>query len=328
MLFIIAILAGIVPMVIYALFIYWLDRYEREPLGLVVVLFLWGFVPAAILALISQVVLGLPLMLLDSPDFVNQVEGIIIAPITEELLKGFAVFVVYLLFRHEFDDIFDGILYGSMVGFGFAAVENIFYFLAGTSALGMLIFFRVFLFGFNHALYTGLTGLGFGVARHARRAFIRFLAPTLGLLGAMSVHGLHNLGMTFAGTSDVAALLCIPAALVDWLGAVFLLSLLVASLWRQKRWLERYLLLEVQRGVLQIEQYQVVCSLFSRRRARLAALLAGDFARWSHYGRFFEACSELAFRSQRLERTGDQGLEAHVETLRTKVVTLARDAAF
>lgn len=139
MTFLVAVIAGIVPMLIYPFFLYWMDRYEKEPLGLVLAVFLWGFLPAAILSLITQLVLGIPFMLLDEAgQLADAVTVSVVAPITEEFFKGLAVLLVFLLWRYEFDGVFDGIIYGSLVGFGFAAIENVLYFMSG-EALGILI---------------------------------------------------------------------------------------------------------------------------------------------------------------------------------------------
>lgn len=39
--------AGIAPMLMWALFLWWFDRYEKEPLPLLAASFLWGFIPSA-----------------------------------------------------------------------------------------------------------------------------------------------------------------------------------------------------------------------------------------------------------------------------------------
>ena len=39
-----SILAAIIPMMIYPIFVYWMDRYEKEPIGLLTTTFLWGFI--------------------------------------------------------------------------------------------------------------------------------------------------------------------------------------------------------------------------------------------------------------------------------------------
>ncbi len=59
--------AGILPMVVYALVLWWFDRYEKEPLGLLVAAFLWGAVPAIIFSIIAQLVLDIPISYFVSP---------------------------------------------------------------------------------------------------------------------------------------------------------------------------------------------------------------------------------------------------------------------
>ena len=54
------IILAVVPMVLYALFLWWMDRYEKEPLGLILAAFLWGAIPAVILSLIAQIALDIP----------------------------------------------------------------------------------------------------------------------------------------------------------------------------------------------------------------------------------------------------------------------------
>ena len=57
----IAITAGIAPMVVYALIVWWFDRYEKEPWPLLIGVFLWGAVPSIILALVAEQLLDIPL---------------------------------------------------------------------------------------------------------------------------------------------------------------------------------------------------------------------------------------------------------------------------
>ena len=69
----------------------------------------------------------------------------IAAPVVEETMKGFAVFLVFLIFHDEFDSILDGIVYAGVAALGFAATENTLYiyngFLQnGWSGLAFLVF--------------------------------------------------------------------------------------------------------------------------------------------------------------------------------------------
>ena len=320
-----AIIAGIVPMIIYPLFVYWMDRYEKEPLPLLGAAFLWGFLPAALLSLIAQLFVDIPLLALSGSDVLAEFVGSsFIAPITEEGFKGLAVLGIYLIWRHEFDGVFDGIIYGSLVGFGFAAIENILYFgfnSASTGDLLALIFLRAFLFGLNHALYTSLTGIGLGVARHARARLVQFGAPLAGLLGAVLVHSLHN---SITGlSSEYPALLCL-AVLFDWGGVVIVLITMILAVRREREWLQIQLKEEIAFGTLSEKQYALVTSLSLRRVTRLRALISGRPRAWRQYGKYFETLTELAYKKHARARHGDKGAtQAWIDTLRERATALS-----
>ena len=48
-------------------------------------------------------------------------------PFLEELSKGFVLFLLFLMLPNEFDGLLDGLIYGALVGIGFAMVENVKY---------------------------------------------------------------------------------------------------------------------------------------------------------------------------------------------------------
>ncbi len=56
-----AFLAAAIPTTIYTLLLWWLDRYEKEPLPLILAAFLWGALPAIALAVFFELVLSAPL---------------------------------------------------------------------------------------------------------------------------------------------------------------------------------------------------------------------------------------------------------------------------
>lgn len=307
-----ALVAGIVPMLIYPWFLYWMDRYEKEPLPLIGAAFLWGFIPAAVLSMISQFILGFPFMMLDSTgELGNAVLVITIAPITEEVFKGLAVWLIYLLWRHEFDGVFDGIIYGGLVGFGFAAIENVFYF---TEIGGGIVFMRAVLFGLNHAFYTSLTGIGFGVARHARQGWVRIAAPVAGLAAAIVVHALHNTTMTLSAAAPLV--LCL-GILADWGGVLFVLGLMIVAIRRERQWLVDELADEVERQTLNERQYAIVSSPVARLTTRIGLLFTeGPTAFW-RVGRYFHTLTELAYKKHAYGRRGERGSRADlIEGLR------------
>src|SRR3982074_3170737 len=99
----IAALLALVPTVFYALFIWWLDRHEKEPLPLLLVAFLWGAVPAIIIAIVLEVVIGIPLDRFITSEAGRQITSAsIVAPVVEELVKAIILVVLFLAFRREF----------------------------------------------------------------------------------------------------------------------------------------------------------------------------------------------------------------------------------
>jgi RsiW-degrading membrane proteinase PrsW (M82 family) len=319
---------GIVPMVIYALILWWFDRYEKEPLGLLIAAFLWGGIPAIVFSLIAQLVLEVPISSFVSPLASDLIGATVVAPVTEEVFKGAALLLLLLFFRKEIDSPLDGIIYGGLVGFGFAAVENVFYFVgafteSGLGGLALLTVFRAFLFGLNHALFTGLTGLGLALARTATRWPVKVGAPVMGLLLGMTAHGVHN------GSVALGAELCWPCLITfasDWGGVVVLVGVMIWAAVQEQRWITTYLVDEVERGTLSQEDYAVVGSSIARLVQRAHTLYSGDLKRWSGLGRYYRLATELAFAKRRLARfPGEKDTEERVVELREKVAAMSND---
>jgi RsiW-degrading membrane proteinase PrsW (M82 family) len=121
------------------LVIAWLsDYYEREPFRFVLAMFMWG-VMSTLVAFFVNTTLSVLLELIIGTGLGMLVTAVIIAPIVEETAKGLGLLI--LAGHHEFDSMFDGILFGFAVGMGFAAIENWLYFAsnAGPATVGGII---------------------------------------------------------------------------------------------------------------------------------------------------------------------------------------------
>jgi RsiW-degrading membrane proteinase PrsW (M82 family) len=193
--------------VIAVLLVRFIDLYEREPIGLVAIMFLWGAIGAAIIASAGNSALEGEL-----PKDVDVVYGpLISAPVIEEVAKGLALLVAFFASRwayrrfglFEFDGVTDGIVYGAAIGIGFAFTEDLFYFfrearLSGVGdALDVFVDRRDF-FGpatLRHGIWTATFGAGLGLATHSRRWYAKLGWPALGLLLAMLMHAVNN-GLT------------------------------------------------------------------------------------------------------------------------------------
>jgi len=328
----VATLGALIPTLFYVLFVWWLDRYEKEPVWLLAFAFLWGAIPAAILSALFEVLFDLPLGLLGEESLAaNLISVSVGAPLVEESFKGIALLGLLLLFRHEFDDLLDGIVFGAMIGFGFALTENaLAYFLPILSEEGMVaglinILMRAFVFGFNHAFWTGITGAAVGYARLSRSQVRRLLVPLGGWGVAVSLHGIHNAGATLAEQTGCLSLLI--SLVVDWGGLLLLLAVALLVLRKEKLWIERGLIEEVNRGTLSRQEFDLLRSAGQRFRVRWQARGRGGREAARAVGRYFQCATELSFKKQRLRSFGDEsGNLAEVQRLQQELATCRTEA--
>jgi RsiW-degrading membrane proteinase PrsW (M82 family) len=320
-----AVIVGVVPMVVYGLILWWFDRYEKEPLALLVASFLWGAIPAVIFSLIAELALGVPVSRLVRPATASLVEAAVVAPVAEEVFKGAALLLLLFFFQREVDSAIDGILYGGLVGFGFAAVENTLYFASGLMEEGLggfaaLALFRAFIFGLNHALFTGLLGLGLAWGYTTSSAPVKVGAPAVGLLAAITSHAVHNASVTLGAEFGWP---CLIAFASDWGGVLILVAVVVWYSVRERRWIGRWLDEEVERGTLSQTDYEVASSYLARLMARAQTLLSGDLGRWWRLGRYYQLATELAFSKHRLSRfPQEEDTQESIERLRKQVSDL------
>lgn len=201
-----------------ALAIYKLDLFEREPVTLVAAAILWGGVVAVGFAAPTNTAWFQIIAKTLGPDLARTWGAALVAPPVEELLKVMGVIAIVLIARAEIDDIFDGFVYGAMVGLGFTLVEDVHYFMrfvaeAGQAAgeVGPVLhgfFIRVIASGlYGHVLYTGVAGMGIAYfVTHRELPLSRRLLVALAAFGAgMAAHFFWNspiLSKVILGSGD------------------------------------------------------------------------------------------------------------------------------
>jgi RsiW-degrading membrane proteinase PrsW (M82 family) len=323
----IALLGALVPTVFYVLFVWWLDHYEKEPLWLLALAFLWGAFPAALISVILEVLFDIPIQAVGGEGLISSLISISIsAPLIEESAKGIALIGLVHFFGREFDDVLDGIIYGAMIGFGFAMTENLVgYFLPileteGVGAGLENIFLRTVVFGFNHAFWTGITGAAVGYARLSSDQGRRLLVPVGGWALAVSMHAIHNAGVTLLEQT-----LCLSFAVslvVDWGGLLLLLIVAFMVLRKESNWIKRGLFEEVRRGTITPQEFELLCSAGQRLRTRWEARGRGGRAAYRAVGDYYQCATELAFKKQHLRSLGDEGgTLAQIHEIRHQLVT-------
>lgn len=316
------------PMLLYAGLLWWLDRYEKEPLALLAAAFLWGAIPSIILALILELALDVPVMAFSrSPMMYDLLGASVVAPLVEEGVKALALLALLLFLRREIDSPIDGLIYGGVVGFGFAAVENVFYLfgaytaggIEGTMALALL---RAGLFGLNHAMYTGFTGLGIALSLEVRQWPLQTFLVTLGFGLAVATHALHNAFATFWGYETSGALLV--AGIVDWAGVLVLLLVAFWAFILERHRIRQYALMLARAGMIPKSEAEMLNATLARRLERSRALLALDVRRWFRLGRYYRHMSEAAFAWHRWQ-TGDARAEARLREIEARAAQLREE---
>jgi protease PrsW len=319
---------GFAPIFVFAALVYWTDRYEKEPLILLVAVFLWGAIVAAGAAFVINTALGLGIYIFTGSESATELTtGSLVAPVVEELLKGFTVLVVFLVFRREFDSILDGIVYAAIAALGFAATENTYYIFTygfqenGFAGALFLTFVRVILVGWQHPFYTAFIGIGFALARLNKDLLAKFIFPSIGLMVAIFAHSVHNTISHFLnGIGGLAV-----TTMTDWAGWLLMLGFIFWALYREQHWIISQLREEVTLGVITPTQYRVACSAWAQGSARLGALFSGRFTATN---RFYQATAELAYKKQQTAILGDEGGNSLIiQQLRSELQNLSPFAA-
>jgi len=312
----IATLAALTPALAYVGALYWVDRYEKEPKRLLAAAFVWGAIPALALAVAADLFFRLP------PDLIGTraLEAVrlgILAPILQEALKGAAVLFIARRYRHEFDNVLDGIIYGATVGFGFAMMGNLASYLGsflawGFEGLGTTVFAEGLVYGMNQALYTAVFGAGLGFARLAQKRWQRWALPMGGGVLAVGTHAFHNLLTRNLLGMSIVTIVATGAGLI-------LLGIVAGgSLARQHRCLRVELQTEVPNTL-----YRTMVTPGARARAQWLALRSGGLKGWRRTRRLHQLSAELAFKKmQRGHWPGEAKIAQEIKWLRQEINAL------
>jgi protease PrsW len=300
--FLIALPLALLPVPFLIAVVLLLDRLEPEPRENLVFAFAWG---AGIAALLAAVINTAGLIFITQPDlgkttgqYVSATFG---APVVEESLKGGVLLWLFWRRRQEFDGPTDGIIYAAMVGLGFAMIENVGYYISalgrpaigGVPLLGATFVFRGILTPLAHPMFTSMTGIGAAYAATHRRGG---WAVALGLLAAMTLHGLWN-GLTVFGLAGIVLAYGLLACVL-----VVLIAVIVADRRRIVRLIRRFLPAYQASGLVTGAELRMLCTLRERRAARAWARSAGGRTAARAMANYQLAATELALAHQRAER--------------------------
>lgn len=298
-----------------------IDRWEPEPPRLLWLALGWGAIASVTIAL--AVDLGLQL-LFGGPatGAASAASAVVQAPIVEEIAKGVGVLLILALGRRYFDGPVDGVVYGAVIGAGFAFTENILYFAeslmsGGVAQVTVTFVLRGILSPFAHVMFTVATGLAVGLAVRGGRSGRGVLGPWLaGLVVAILLHALWNGSAALADFFALYTTLQVPLFLVFVVGVLLLR--------REESRLTRARLLEyADAGWFTPGEVDLLATSGGRRRAvAWARSLPGDHS--ATMRAFIVEATQLATARQRARTGRDDRALADEQTHLARATQLRR----
>ena len=177
-------LLAIAPALAICIFIYWKDKFDKEPKKLLITSFFLGAFSTIITLIISYLVHFIDFNEVN----INQVWSLISCILGIGLVEEFSKFIFvrfYAYNKKEFNEPFDGITYSVMVAMGFATVENTLYVIDGGASIGVI---RMFTSVPAHATFGIIMGFFLGLQKiNNKKSYGIF-----GLLLAATFHGLYD----------------------------------------------------------------------------------------------------------------------------------------
>ncbi len=154
---------ALTPVFIIIIFMYFQDRYSKEPKITLFVAFILGIIsviPAIIIENLYDLLFGFTIGV--SP-LVSVMYAFVGVGLTEEFSK-FIFLRWYIYKNRNFDEPMDGVVYSVMVSMGFAAIENIHYVMYSQDPIGTAIA-RSLTAVPAHACFGIIMGLYFGMSK-------------------------------------------------------------------------------------------------------------------------------------------------------------------
>jgi RsiW-degrading membrane proteinase PrsW (M82 family) len=291
------------------LLVNFIDRFEREPWFLRMAAFLWGAIIAIPTALVIEHNIDLStLNIAGSDDVLRSLLGGLNAGVTEETVKGLGLLLLFFVLRDEFDNITDGIVYGALIGAGFAMVENFVKFTQyANEFLPYLIVGRVVLGWLCHSTFTACFGATLGYVRHTRVRWRQIVFPLLGYLSAVGLHTVFDFINLFANalvlaypeniTAGRVSLIAIIGSYVPpFIAQIILLYFLIKALIHEGAVIREFLVSEVSDGVVMMDEYAVLQNSFLRTKLERQVLWRYGFKQWLRVKALYQTEIGLAFR--------------------------------
>lgn len=182
--FLFAIPLAVAPCIAIVFFIYFRDKYEKEPYKLLRNSYLFGMLCIIPAIIIEEIFIWMGVD--DNKGLLTTlIFAFLVVGLNEEVCK-FTILKTFAFPKKDFNDPFDGIVYSVMISMGFATVENIIYSLSlGVESSLLRMFTAVPL----HAVCAIFMGFFVGKAKFSQNKMLNYF---YGITIATLVHGLYD----------------------------------------------------------------------------------------------------------------------------------------
>ncbi|MCM3784039.1 glutamic-type intramembrane protease PrsW [Neobacillus mesonae] len=200
--------AAIAPGLALLTYFYLKDRYDAEPLHMVIRMFFFGLLIVFPIMIIQR---GLEMWLGVNP----YLHATLISAGVEETIKWLVMF--HFIYHHtEFDEPYDGILYAVAISLGFATVENVLYSWAGNASFSLMLF-RALLPVSGHAMFGVIMGYYMGRAKFNEKPKLRKKFLAMSLILPIFWHALYDIVL---GKGDGWYWFVVPIMVILWYGGM------------------------------------------------------------------------------------------------------------
>jgi RsiW-degrading membrane proteinase PrsW (M82 family)/pSer/pThr/pTyr-binding forkhead associated (FHA) protein len=319
---VVALTVPLIPALAIVLLANFIDRFEREPWFLRLAAFLWGAIIAVPPSRVIEAFGGT--MIQNWLGDINNPLGSLLlglnAGIPEEAFKGLGILIMYWLLRDEFDNVTDGIVYGALIGAGFALVENFGYFAENTKDFfWVLIIGRVVLGWLSHSTFTICFGVALGYIRHTRIRWQQIVIPVAGYLVAVLFHSAFDFVDWFANglvinetDTTIVTVILFANYIPPFLAQVAILYFLMKSLAHEAAIIREFLASEVSSGVVRVEEYALLQNSFQRTKEERRVLWRYGIKQWLRVKSLYQTEIGLAFRKWHVSM-GDKPKQGDVQ---------------
>ncbi len=335
----------LIPALGINLLVNFIDRFEREPWFLRLAAFLWGAIIAIPPTLFIETMVQTLIQNALGQEANMLLRSVLLglnAGLTEETVKGLGLLLLFFVLRDEFDNVTDGIVYGALIGAGFAMVENFSYFAQNSKDfLPVLIVGRIVLGWLSHSTFTVCFGAALGYVRHTNVRWRQLVVPLVGYLVAVALHSVFDFVDIYANATVIAfpnnptaANFSLIAMIGDYIppfiAQIVLLYFLIKALAHEVAVIREFLASEVSNGVVRVDEYALLQNSFQRTKQERRMLLQCGIKQWMRVKSLYQTEIGLAFRKWHVSmgdkpklgyRQPEDAYRQRIKRLRYEIIT-------